>query len=219
MYPREMCPRPIAIEVQTVSGEPASNTSDQCRTRWVNGDNSSDEGDVESIHQLTRTFPGQVCGNPIGIEAKTTAGISAEHTGDTFLSYDVTFGFACINEKQRGKRCEDYQVTLTCPSDFCQGEFSWCGTRWFDVDDPTGEGDYETLLQLQMLYAPGRLCTQPVAIEAVTLAGVPAHKTDDVLQVYDATSGFACVNAEQPGGRRCHDYKVRFTCPLDFCKE
>ncbi|XP_035501792.1 uncharacterized protein si:dkey-205h13.2 [Scophthalmus maximus] len=256
MYPREMCPRPIAIEVQTVSGEPASNTSDallsydaaygfacvnaeqrgrscedyrvrftcpeefcqvseQCRTRWVNGDNSSDEGDVESIHQLTRTFPGQVCGNPIGIEAKTTAGISAEHTGDTFLSYDVTFGFACINEKQRGKRCEDYQVTLTCPSDFCQG----CRTRWFDVDDPTGEGDYETLLQLQMLYAPGRLCTQPVAIEAVTLAGVPAHKTDDVLQVYDATSGFACVNAEQPGGRRCHDYKVRFTCPLDFCKE
>lgn len=34
---------------------------------------------------------------------------------------------------------------------------------------------------------------------------------------YDATRGFACVNAEQPGGARCHDYKVRFTCPLDFC--
>lgn len=34
---------------------------------------------------------------------------------------------------------------------------------------------------------------------------------------YDASRGFACVNAEQPGGRQCQDYKVRFTCPLAFC--
>lgn len=44
-----------------------------------------------------------------------------------YSSYDVTFGFACINEKQRSKQCEDYQVILTCPSDFCQGKFS---CRW-----------------------------------------------------------------------------------------
>lgn len=36
---------------------------------------------------------------------------------------------------------------------------------------------------------------------------------------YDAADGFACVNEEQPGGRRCQDYKVRFTCPLTFCTE
>lgn len=35
---------------------------------------------------------------------------------------------------------------------------------------------------------------------------------------YDARRGFACVNAEQPGGRQCQDYKVRFTCPLAFCR-
>ncbi|XP_069567079.1 uncharacterized protein [Brachyistius frenatus] len=253
IYPRDICPQPIAIEVQTVSGEPASNASDnvliydatygfacvnadqgrrtcedykvrftcpkefcqvseQCRTQWLSGDNATDEGDVESILQLMKTFPGQVCGNPISIEAKTTSGISARHTGDTFLSYDVNFGFACINEKQKSKQCEDYQVILTCPSDFCQG----CRTRWFDMDNPTGRGDYETLLQLQMLY-PSQVCSQPVAIEAMTVSGVPAHKTGDFFQIYDATHGFACITAEQPAGTRCQDYKVRFTCPLTFC--
>uniref|UniRef100_A0A3B4TEU8 WxxW domain-containing protein n=1 Tax=Seriola dumerili TaxID=41447 RepID=A0A3B4TEU8_SERDU len=97
---------------------------EQCRTRWMNSDTPSEEGDVESILQLMKTFPGQACKNPVSIEAKTTRGISAAHTGDTYLSYDVTFGFACINKKQKSKQCEDYQVILTCPSDFCQGKFS-----------------------------------------------------------------------------------------------
>uniref|UniRef100_A0A3B5B4D1 Si:dkey-205h13.2 n=1 Tax=Stegastes partitus TaxID=144197 RepID=A0A3B5B4D1_9TELE len=190
--------------------------TEQCRTQWMNSDAPSDGGDVESILQLMKTFPGQVCANPVSIEAKTTSGISANHTGDTFLSYDVTFGFACINEKQKSKQCEDYQVILTCPSDFCQG----CRTRWFNMDSPTGQGDYETLHQLQMVY-PSEVCSQPVAIEAMTVSGVPAHKTSDftycIFCRYDATSGFACVNAEQPGGNHCQDYKVRFTCPLTFC--
>uniref|UniRef100_A0A3Q1FKU5 Si:dkey-205h13.2 n=1 Tax=Acanthochromis polyacanthus TaxID=80966 RepID=A0A3Q1FKU5_9TELE len=164
IYPRQICPQPIAIEVQTIYGEPASNTSDnflnydatygfacvnaaqgrrscgdykvrftcpkefcqvtqQCRTRWMNSDTPSDEGDVESILQLRKSFPGQVCANPVSIEAKTTSGISANETLETFLSYDVSFGFACINEKQKNKQCEDYQVIFICPSDFCRGKF------------------------------------------------------------------------------------------------
>ncbi|XP_041800879.1 uncharacterized protein si:dkey-205h13.2 [Chelmon rostratus] len=186
--------------------------SEQCRTQWLNSDNPSEEGDVESIPRLLRTYPGQVCRNPISIEAKTTGGISAQHTGDIFLSYDATFGFACINKKQACKKCEDYQVILTCPSDFCQG----CRTRWFNMDNPTKRGDYETLLRLKMLY-PSQVCSQPVAIEAMTVSDVPAHETGDVFQVYDASRGFACVNAEQPGGNLCQDYKVRFTCPVAFC--
>lgn len=34
---------------------------------------------------------------------------------------------------------------------------------------------------------------------------------------YDATYGFACVNADQ-GSRSCEDYRVRFTCPKEFCE-
>ncbi|XP_076132302.1 uncharacterized protein LOC143114527 [Alosa pseudoharengus] len=251
-YPREICPQPITIEAQTLSGQSASETGDvllvydatygfacvnvdqgsgtckdyrvrftcpsdfcsvseECRTRWLSSDDASDEGDVESLPKLLQTFPGQVCRNPISLEAQTLYGISAKHTGDIFLSYDVTFGFVCINSEQRKGTCDDYQVMLTCPSDFCQG----CRTRWFDLDDPTGRGDYETFRQLQVAF-PEAVCSQPVAIEAMTTSGVPALQTGDTFQVYDATHGFACVNAEQ-GGRRCQDYKVRFTCPLDFC--
>lgn len=141
-------------------------------------------------------------------------------------SYDVTFGFACINEHQRREQCEDYQVVLTCPSHFCQGKFPgrydlfgqnvtptafqetkgicasqqeprnlWknhlqisvfcagCRTRWFNLDSPTGRGDYETILRLQALY-PSQVCSQAVAIEAMTVSGIPAHRTHDVFQVW-----------------------------------
>lgn len=50
------------------------------------------------------------------------------------------------------------------------------------MDNPTSRGDYETLLQLQMLY-PSKVCSKPVAIEAMTVSGVPAHKTGDVFQM------------------------------------
>ncbi|XP_075898218.1 mucin-5AC [Nelusetta ayraudi] len=253
MYPGGICPQPIAVEAQTVSGQPASNTShtflnydatygfscvnadqeggicddyrvrftcpeefcevsEECRTLWLNGDDPSGEGDVESIPQLLKTFPGQVCRNPIRIEAQTPSGIATSQTGDTFMAYDVAFGLACINEHQEDKQCEDYQVILTCPSDFCQS----CRTQWFNLDNPSGKGDYETVVRLQMLH-PTLVCSQPVAIEAMTVSGNPAHRTGDIFQIYDASRGFACVNAEQPGGRQCQDYKVRFTCPLAFC--
>lgn len=34
---------------------------------------------------------------------------------------------------------------------------------------------------------------------------------------YDATYGFSCVNADQAGGV-CDDYRIRFTCPPEFCE-
>ncbi|KAF3861168.1 hypothetical protein F7725_001423, partial [Dissostichus mawsoni] len=155
--------------------------SEQCRTQWLNSDDPSQGGgDVESIAQLLKTFPGRVCRNPLSIEAETLRGVSAEHTGDSFLSYagyDTTFGFACMNEKQSRKQCEDYQVILTCPSDFCQG----CRTRWFDEDDPSERGDFETLIQLKMMF-PDEICSEPISIEAKTLSGVPANQTGDLFQ-------------------------------------
>ncbi|KAJ8369770.1 hypothetical protein SKAU_G00097980 [Synaphobranchus kaupii] len=254
MYPRHICPQPIAIEAQTLSGEPASNTGDsfliydatygfacvnadqisrkckdyrvrftcpmefcsvptECRTRWLSSDDPAGEGDVESIPQLLQKFPGQVCRNPISIAAQTAYGIAAEHTGNTYLSYDVIFGFVCINSDQRYGKCKNYQVMLTCPSDFCQG----CRTRWFDMDNPTGRGDYETVVQLQRMHR-GEICSQPIGIEATTVSGTPALQTGDTFLVYDATHGLACINTQQHGGL-CQDYRVRFTCPLQFCAQ
>uniref|UniRef100_A0A672GTL8 WxxW domain-containing protein n=1 Tax=Salarias fasciatus TaxID=181472 RepID=A0A672GTL8_SALFA len=147
MHPKEICPQPIDhrhhydatygfacvnadqqkgncqdYRVRFTCPPEFCQVTDQCRTKWMNSDDPSEEGDVESILQLMERFPGQVCENPVSIEAKTTSGISAQYTGNTFLSYDVQFGFACINEEQKSKQCEDYQVILTCPSDFCQGK-------------------------------------------------------------------------------------------------
>lgn len=68
---------------------PLWSVSEECRTLWLNGDNPSGEGDVESIPQLLKTFPGQVCRNPIRIEAQTPSGIAASQTGDTFMAWDV----------------------------------------------------------------------------------------------------------------------------------
>ncbi|XP_061667076.1 uncharacterized protein LOC133495980 [Syngnathoides biaculeatus] len=189
--------------------------SQECRTQWLDSDDPSDEGDVESLYRLLKTYPGQVCRNPIRIEARTTNGLSSELTGDVFLSNDVTFGFACINENQpTNQQCADYEVMMTCPSDFCH--MTGCRTRWFDLDDPTSDGDYETLVELQRVNA-AEVCPQPVAVEAMTTSGIPAHETGDVFQMYDATHGFACVNREQPSEKQCQDYQVRLTCPPAFC--
>ncbi|MBN3301341.1 CILP1 protein, partial [Amia calva] len=154
--------------------------SQECRTGWFNSDNPSGIGDVESLSQLLQTYPDRICHNPISIFVKTVAGISAEHTGDKFLTNDVTFGFACINadQRKRSKMCEDYQVMFACPSDFCQG----CKTRWFDFDNPDGNGDFERLSQLQSDF-PDEICSEPLGIEAVTVSGTPALQTKNVFQV------------------------------------
>uniref|UniRef100_A0A673N178 WxxW domain-containing protein n=1 Tax=Sinocyclocheilus rhinocerous TaxID=307959 RepID=A0A673N178_9TELE len=85
-----------------------------------------------------------------------------------------------------------------------------CITKWFDRDDPNGNGDYELLADL-LSTNPGEICPSPIAIEAQTISVFSGH-------VYNPTSGFACVNANQ-AGVLCADYKVRFTCPEDWCSK
>lgn len=63
--------------------------------------------------------------------------------------------------------------------------FNWtlaCRTQWFNMDNPSEKGDYEMVLRLKMLH-PTRVCSQPVAIEAMTVSGNPAHKTGDIFQM------------------------------------
>uniref|UniRef100_A0A673HNW3 WxxW domain-containing protein n=1 Tax=Sinocyclocheilus rhinocerous TaxID=307959 RepID=A0A673HNW3_9TELE len=88
------------------------------------------------------------------------------------------------------------------------------GVGWFDRDDPNGNGDYELLADLLNTY-PGEICPNPIAIEAQTVSSQPASQTANIFQVYNPTSGFACVKANQVR-RKCADYKVRFTCPEEW---
>lgn len=59
---------------------------------------------------------------------------------------------------------------------------SACISKWFDRDDPSGNGDYELLADLLSMY-PGEICPTPIAIEAQTISGQPASQTGNIFQV------------------------------------
>ncbi|XP_076861150.1 cartilage intermediate layer protein 1-like isoform X2 [Brachyhypopomus gauderio] len=90
-----------------------------------------------------------------------------------------------------------------------------CYTQWFDCDDPSGTGDWETVENLEMKY-PGKICKNPLAIEAQTLSGVPAQQTGQLFIHQDLLVGFICLNSQQKKDRLCRDYKVRFRCPCPW---
>nr|XP_056721518.1 kelch-like protein 3 [Euleptes europaea] len=186
---------------------------DICQTRWFNRDNASGDGDKEWLSVLHHENPNEICDAPIAIEAQTVGGIPASQTGQEFAVNDASVGFVCINVEQgKGQRCHDYQVRFTCPPFFC----SVCKTDWFDRDNPFETGDHELLSKL-LNENPGKICSNPAAMEVETLNGTPASETGQQFAVNDVSQGFSCFNADQGKGVFCLDYRVRFTCPESFC--
>uniref|UniRef100_A0A665UZY9 WxxW domain-containing protein n=1 Tax=Echeneis naucrates TaxID=173247 RepID=A0A665UZY9_ECHNA len=176
-----------------------------CKTAWFDEGDVSRDGDSELLADLRRKHGTRICSDPVDMEAETVSGIKTHRT-------NATEGLLCLNSEQTWRQCEDYKVMFTCAGQFC----SDCRTRWFDHDDPTENGDFEVLSDLLSVY-PKEICPRPIAIEVQTISGEPASNTSDVFLNYDATYGFACVNADQDS-RRCEDYRVRFTCPKEFCQ-
>ncbi|XP_040198223.1 cartilage intermediate layer protein 1 isoform X1 [Rana temporaria] len=85
-------------------------------------------------------------------------------------------------------------------------------TTWFNIDHPGGNGDYERLDAIRFYY-PSRVCQKPLRMEARTTEWVPAGKTGEVVH-YSLARGFWCINKEQPEGKNCSNYSVRFLCPV-----
>lgn len=86
-------------------------------------------------------------------------------------------------------------------------------TSWFNVDHPGGDGDFESLAAIRFYYGPARVCPRPLALEARTTDwALPAAMGERVHA--NPERGFWCLNREQPRGRRCSNYHVRFRCPL-----
>jgi len=78
-------------------------------------------------------------------------------------------------------------------------------TGWYDRDDASGVGDFETLVDLT------GVCANPVAIDCSTVGNVDWTDTGETVTC-DPAIGLTCVNANQGDGY-CLDYKVRFACP------
>ncbi|KAK7882740.1 hypothetical protein WMY93_028914 [Mugilogobius chulae] len=187
-----------------------------CWTQWFDRDDPSGSGDWETLSNLRDENPGVICTDPLQIEALTTSGQPVSSTGDVINKSDTLTGFICKNSDQPGGRlCSDYKVRFMCPPRFCASPPN-CWTPWFDRDDPTGSGDWESLLYLQN-ENPGKICPRPLQIQALTTSNLPVSSTGDVIEKYDTLTGFICKNSDQPGGRLCSDYKVRFMCPARFC--
>ncbi|XP_042369423.1 cartilage intermediate layer protein 1-like, partial [Plectropomus leopardus] len=84
-------------------------------------------------------------------------------------------------------------------------------TSWFNIDHPGGNGDYERLEAIRFYYRE-RVCARPTAMEARTTDWVAAADTGEVVHS-SLEKGFWCINREQPQGRVCSNYHVRFQCP------
>ncbi|KAK3515248.1 hypothetical protein QTP70_012836 [Hemibagrus guttatus] len=194
-------------------------------TRWFNRDNPGGFGDHETLDRLRVEYPGEICSNPISIEAQTVSGVPAWQTGQVFVYYNMVHGFACVNHQQVNRTCLNYK--MLCVILFASGALAaieerrieavevppcprLCYTQWFDRDDPSGYGDYETLLNLRA-ENPGKICDHPYSIQAQTLTGV--FPTGQVFAYYDTVNGFACVNAQQKKPQRCLDYKRDIVSP------
>lgn len=57
-----------------------------------------------------------------------------------------------------------------------------CWTEWFDRDDPSATGDWETFPHLRN-ENPGRICNNPVQIEVRTLDGLTVDEAGDIPAV------------------------------------
>ncbi|KAM9431897.1 cartilage intermediate layer protein 1-like [Clarias gariepinus] len=99
-------------------------------------------------------------------------------------------------------------ITKVASASCCQV----CYTQWFDRDDPSGNGDYETLNELRA-ENPGKICSCPTSMQVQALNGRNATTTGQVFRIFDTVNGFACNNGDQPNRQMCLDYKVRFACP------
>ncbi|TEA31109.1 hypothetical protein DBR06_SOUSAS14010055 [Sousa chinensis] len=85
-------------------------------------------------------------------------------------------------------------------------------TSWFNVDHPGGDGDFESLAAIRFYYGPARVCPRPLALEARTTDWALPSDVGERVHL-NPTRGFWCLNREQPRGRRCSNYHVRFRCP------
>uniref|UniRef100_A0A3Q2YXZ4 WxxW domain-containing protein n=1 Tax=Hippocampus comes TaxID=109280 RepID=A0A3Q2YXZ4_HIPCM len=74
-----------------------------------------------------------------------------------------------------------------------------CWTAWFDRDNPSGHGDFETLLELHK-ENPSKICDHPIQIEVKTTSGASVGSTHNVIH----------ANRDQPPNGLCADYKSSF---------
>ena len=81
--------------------------------------------------------------------------------------------------------------------------------------NPAGKGDVESLEALKSKYGP-LTCINPTKIEARSTNNgqiATSKAFPQTFATFDNTTGFSCINTDQPSSTPCQDYEVRLCCP------
>jgi len=82
-------------------------------TKFFNRDRPGGDGDYEVLQYLRLENPGQICQNPVAIEAQLADGRPAAASGNN-ISISPSKGLYCTNNRQPNKRCNDFKVRFLC---------------------------------------------------------------------------------------------------------
>ena len=90
-----------------------------CNGNWTsfyNRDGPTVTGDWETLNELRRENPGEICESPSAFDART---VSLPHrqyylTGEN-VTANVNHGLSCLNADQHDRSCMDYEVRFCCP--------------------------------------------------------------------------------------------------------
>ncbi|XP_077495549.1 uncharacterized protein LOC144106577 isoform X2 [Amblyomma americanum] len=191
-----------------------------CWTPWLNGDSPEGPGDFEDVRTLQAE--GKACAQPAAIECRVAA--EKTHWSQTGQKVECSLeqGLRCWNSDNGLQGCSDYEVRLYCPCEEAvpttttakevvppecrQGWSSWVNSH------PLYElGDHESL---QSVRDAGLLeCPTPTSIECREAGTqVPWDQLGLVGVRCDLSSGLVCRSRNQPKGRGCVDFEVRFYC-------
>ena len=144
-------------------------------TPWFDRSNpsGSDGDDNELLKHLQHERPGEICEQPLYMQAQTVDEIPARESGDVFDIFDALRGLTCVGSRQESGRCQDYRVRFFCPTgslsvakipksvkaDYEAGTVDW--TPWFSIDDPVEvskcQNSYFTLTLAGGLYGQNRM--------------------------------------------------------------
>ncbi|XP_078673398.1 uncharacterized protein LOC144912258 isoform X1 [Branchiostoma floridae x Branchiostoma belcheri] len=84
-------------------------------TEWLDGDDPVGTGDWELLPDLQREYPGRICANTTGIQARVRGThVEASETEETFVVLNAREGFGCRNDMQSDCLCQDYEVRFCC---------------------------------------------------------------------------------------------------------
>ncbi|XP_033116938.1 uncharacterized protein LOC117116913 isoform X1 [Anneissia japonica] len=146
----------------------------------------------------SKTIGNYIVGDSNTGSSLTTVATTAIESDDTF----VNFWYQLITAKYT----EYCNTSLSQETNTTNVKETW--TPWYDRDNPSGTGDWETVSNLLSEH-PATMCAKPIGIECQTTAGQPYTSTNDTVTCYPS-NGLVCEQAEN--GYSCADYRVRFLC-------